>query len=81
MAEWLRPGHGEVLTIKLRGIEPGPILITIKPTGEGGAKSRSLVTVAGVSQICKGSGWPSGSDQGFGRYSRSSCVGSNLVKL
>ena len=35
MAEWLRPGLWEVLTIKLRGIEPGHILITKKPTGEG----------------------------------------------
>ena len=26
MAEWLRPGLWEVLTIKLRGIEPGQIL-------------------------------------------------------
>ena len=37
MAEWLRPGLWEVLTIKLRGIESGQILITKKPTGEGGA--------------------------------------------
>ena len=35
MVEWLRPGLWEVLTIKLRGIEPGQILITKKPTGEG----------------------------------------------
>ena len=35
MAEWLRPGLWEVLTIKLRGIEPGQILIHKKPTGEG----------------------------------------------
>ena len=26
MAEWLRPGLWEVLTIKLRGIEPGQVL-------------------------------------------------------
>ena len=51
IAECLRPKLWEVLTIKLRGIEPGQILITKKPTGEGGAKSRLLVTVAGVSQI------------------------------
>ena len=37
MAEWLRPGLWEVLTIKLRGIEPGQILITKKPPGESGA--------------------------------------------
>ena len=36
MAEWLRPGLWEVLTIKLRGIEPGgQNLINLKPTGEG----------------------------------------------
>jgi hypothetical protein len=34
MAEWLRPGLWEVLTIKLHGIEPGRILITKKPVGE-----------------------------------------------
>ena len=33
MAEWLRPGLWEVLTIKLRGIEPGQILITKKSIG------------------------------------------------
>jgi hypothetical protein len=41
----------------LRGIEPGQILITKKPTGEG---LRSLVTVAGRDHIVRGSGWPSG---------------------
>ena len=41
MAESLRPGLWEVLTIKLRGIEPGQVLITKKPTGEGGAKVTS----------------------------------------
>ena len=35
MAEWLRPGLWEVITIKLRRIEPGQILILKKPTGEG----------------------------------------------
>ena len=35
MAEWLRPGLWEVLTIKLRGIEPGQVLILKKPTGKG----------------------------------------------
>jgi hypothetical protein len=48
MDEWLRPGLWEVLTIKLRGIEPGIIQITKKPTGEG---LRSLVTVAGIDHI------------------------------
>ena len=33
MAEWLRPGLWEVLTIKLRGIEPGQVLITKKTIG------------------------------------------------
>ena len=83
MAEWLRPGLWEVLTIKLRGIEPGQVLITKKPTGRVVPKSRPLVTVAGVSQMLFGDsmaewlrpGW------GFGRYSRLSCVGSNLVKF
>jgi hypothetical protein len=73
MAEWLRPGLWLVLTIKLRGIKPAPILITKKPTVEGGAKSRPLVTVAGVSQILKAgeggaSRWPSGYGRSFGRY-------------
>ena len=35
MAEWLRPGLWQVLTIKLRGIELGQILFHKKPTGEG----------------------------------------------
>ena len=35
MAEWLKPGLWEILTIKLRGIEPGQILTLKKPTGEG----------------------------------------------
>ena len=35
MAEWLRPGLWDVLTIKLRGIEPGQILIHKMPTGVG----------------------------------------------
>ena len=48
MAEWLRPGLWKVLTIKLRGIKPGRILITKKHTGEG---LRALVTVAGISYI------------------------------
>ena len=33
MAEWLRPGLWEVLTIKLRGIESGQVLITKKIIG------------------------------------------------
>ena len=41
MAEWLRPGLWEVLTIKLRGIKPGQVLITKEPTGKGGAKVAS----------------------------------------
>ena len=54
MAEWLRPGLWELLTIKLRGIEPGQILITKSPQGRVVPKSRPLVTVAGVSQTLKG---------------------------
>ena len=41
MAEWLRPGLWELLTFKLRGIEPGQVLITKKPRGEIGAKVTS----------------------------------------
>jgi len=41
MAEWFRPKLWEILTIKLRGIEPGQILITKKTTGESGAKVTS----------------------------------------
>ena len=33
MAEWLMPGLWEILTIKLRGIEPGQVLITKKTIG------------------------------------------------
>ena len=33
LAEWLRPGLWEVLTIKLRGIEPGQILAHKKSIG------------------------------------------------
>ena len=33
MAEWLRPGLWEVLTIKLRGIEPGQVLALKKSIG------------------------------------------------
>ena len=33
MAKWLRPGLWEVLTIKLRGIEPGQILAQKKSIG------------------------------------------------
>ena len=55
MAEWLRPGLWEILTIKLRGIEPGQILIT-KNSHRGGMvlKLRPLVTVAGTDQISRG---------------------------
>ena len=33
MAEWLRPWLWEILTIKLRGIKPGQVLITKKTIG------------------------------------------------
>ena len=50
-------GSLELLTIKLRGIEPGQILITKKsPQGRVVPKSRPLVTGAGVSQILKNTG-------------------------
>ena len=51
MAEWLRPGLWEILTIKLRGIESGQVLITKSPQGRVVPKSRPLVTVTGVSKI------------------------------
>ena len=41
MAEWLRPGLWQVLTIKLRGIEPGQILIHKNPEGRDGTKVTS----------------------------------------
>ena len=54
MAEWFRPGLWEILTIKLRGIEPGQVLITKKPTGRVVLKSRPLITVAGISKMFRG---------------------------
>ena len=36
MAEWLRAGLWELLTIKLRGIKPGQVLITKKVHRLGG---------------------------------------------
>jgi hypothetical protein len=51
MAEWLRPGLWDVLTIKLRGMKPGQILITKKPSGK---RLHSLVTVAGIYHIQEG---------------------------
>ena len=51
MAEWLRPGLWKILTIKLRGIKPGLILITKSPQGRVVPKSCPLVAVAGVRQI------------------------------
>ena len=51
MAEWLRPGLWEVLTIKLRGIKLGPNP-DHKKAHRGGMvlKLRPLVTVAGIDQ-------------------------------
>ena len=53
MAEWLRPGLWEVLTIKLRGIEPGKILAHKKSIGcaDGDEKTRPDVTMAGIDHI------------------------------
>jgi hypothetical protein len=34
-------GLWEILTIKLRGLKPGQVLITKRPTGESGAKVAS----------------------------------------
>ena len=49
MAEWLRPGLWEVLTIILRGIEPGQILIHKKSIGW--ADGDKVVTMAGIDHI------------------------------
>ena len=49
MAEWLRPGLWEVLTIMLRGIEPGQILIHKKSIGW--ADGDKVVTMAGIDYI------------------------------
>jgi hypothetical protein len=52
MAEWLMPGLWKILTIKLRGIELGQVLIKKQsPQGRMVPKSRPLVAKAGVSQI------------------------------
>ena len=59
MAELLRPGLWEILTIKLRGIEPGQVLITKKPIGESGAKVTSSCNCGRRKQNLN-SGWPSG---------------------
>ena len=54
MAEWLRPGLWEILTIKLRGIKPGKAPITKKPTGESGAKVTSSCNCGRRKPICRG---------------------------
>ena len=54
MAEWLRPGLWEILTIKLRGIEPGQVLITKKPRGEIGANVTSSCNCGRRKPIFKG---------------------------
>ena len=56
MAEWLRPGLWEVLTIKLRGIEPGQILAHKKFIGwaVGDENTRPVVTMAGIDHISEG---------------------------
>ena len=60
MAEWSRPGLWEVLTSKLRGIEPGQVLITKKPTGEGWCSVTSPCNCGRRKPIFWGSEWPSG---------------------
>ena len=55
MAEWLRPGLWEVLTIKLRGIEPGQKLTHKKSIGwADGTELRPVVTLAGIDLISRG---------------------------
>ena len=53
MAEWLKLGLWEVLTIKLREIEPGQILAHKKSIGraDGDKKTLPVVTMAGIDQI------------------------------
>ena len=53
MAEWLRPGLWEVLTIKLRGIKPGQILAHKKSKGwaDGNENTRPVVTMAGIDHM------------------------------
>ena len=61
MAEWLRPGLWEVLTIKLRGIEPGQILAHKTSIGWADGDEKhvpSLLWMAYTTFL--GSGWPSG---------------------
>ena len=61
IAEWLRPGLWELLTIKLRGIEPGQVLITKKSIGwADGVKITSRRYYGRRKPLFRGSGWPSG---------------------
>ena len=62
MAEWLRPGLWEALTIKLRGIEPGQVLITKRTIGwADGVKITSRRYYGRRKPLfLKGAGWPSG---------------------
>ena len=60
MAERLRPSLWEILTIKLRGIEPGQVLIKKSPQGRDGAKVTSPCNCGRRKPNVRGSGWPSG---------------------
>ena len=61
MAEGLRPGLWEVLTIKLRGIKPGQVLITKKSIGWAvGVKITSRRYYGRRKPNFTGSGWSSG---------------------
>ena len=57
MAEWLRPGLWEVLTIKLCGIQPELNLVH-KEVYRGGMvlKLRPVVTMAGMEHIFRAAG-------------------------
>ena len=61
MAEWLWPGLWEVLTIRLRGIEPGQILAHKKSIcwADGDENTRPVVTMAGIDHIfgCRMAEW------------------------
>ena len=61
MAEWLRPGLWEVLTIKLHGIEPGQILTHKKYIGwADDTEDTSRHYYGWRKPFLRGSGWPSG---------------------
>ena len=81
MAEWLWPGLWEILTIKLRGIKPSYVLITIKPTGESGAKVTSSCNCGRRKPNLKGVRMAEWFRLGVWEILTISCVGLNLAKF